>query len=201
MTTNRPGSRSRTLAVVSLLAVAAASLDACTSEAPKAHDARAVVVATTSPGSAWTSGGRGLDTGLDQGQWHRNGTIWRTRLGDAARNGFAYLTTWQTTVQPGQRRARCTEAALWLTQVGAKLPGKVVQGFENDPHPTQASVVTHCVSALGEGEGGPDEAYTDTFASWPNTTTGGYQFGPYLQAVGSGATDRWLTASVMASRG
>lgn len=103
-----------------------------------------------------------------------------------------YLSTWQVRIRPGRQRLRCTQAVDWLSRTGRALPGTT----RGDPQPVRARQVAQCVRSLAPGGG--DTAYSDSFATWPNTTEDGYRFGPYLAAAGSGARHRVLTDSVAA---
>jgi hypothetical protein len=133
-----------------------------------AHDALAAVDA---PGTGWTE---------------------NRVLEDDSSARARYQVGWVVRVDPGDEEGRCAEAAAWLVATGALMPGEPV--FDDESTPTQDQVGDDCVRAIASFEG----AGSDAFATWPNTSDAGYQFGPYLMFRTDGDPGGSLLATVEA---
>ena len=115
-------------------------------------------------------------------------------VADQASARAHYRVGWRVRVNPGDEEGLCAEAAAWLLDAGALMPGEPV--FEDENPPVAKKVGDSCVRAMETFRG----AGSDVFATWPNTYSGGYQFGPYLIFETDGGPGGALLATVEARR-
>ena len=159
------------VAGVALAGVVVGAVHLLTEEDPDpavAHDALAKVEA---PGAGWDE---------------------YRMLADDSTARERYQVGWVVRVDPGDEAGLCGEAAAWLVAAGALMPGEPV--FDDETTPTEREVADSCVRAIGSFEG----AGSDAFATWPNTSAAGYQFGPYLMFETDGDPGGSLMANVEA---
>ncbi|WP_193612608.1 hypothetical protein [Nocardioides lijunqiniae] len=155
---------------------------------PDEEAARSRVSRADPPAADWRLGGHGLELA---GGARQVDDVWVSS--EPEDDVDSYLVTWETRVAVGQERARCAEAADWLTEMGGDLPGDTVE--DQDEPPTYDGLMMRCELAIKRAD--RQGSSTITFQTWPSTRDDGYQFGPYLTLHGD-RTRRYLSATLSA---